>query len=361
VTPGTIAVIVSGFPRTSETFAVNELTALADRGLLEAVFATKPGDRFDPQPGCRRLLPLVHYLPPGSAAQQGAAVRQHLAGRRVNGIHAYFAHTPAEVAESAAALLRLPFGFSVHARDARKVDAPTLLARARRAACVVACNADVARALADDQTRIHLVPHGVDRTRFRPTAPRVSGESRRLRLLAVGRLVEKKGFDVLVRALARLDDASELRIVGDGPERDRLQRLANATGVNTRVAFVGRCTHHDLPAEYAGADVVVVPSVVDRSGDRDGLPNVVLEAMASARPVVATRVGAIASAVQHGVTGLLVDARSPAALTAALRQLAGHPERRLEMGQRGAEAAARGYDLGRCARHFAESIEAAYA
>src|SRR6185295_15691485 len=110
--------------------------------------------------------------------------------------------------------------------------------------------------------------------------------------------------------------------------------------------------HHDLPTEYANADVVVVPSIVDRSGDRDGLPNVVLEAMASGRPVVATAVGAIAAAVLNGDTGLLVAERSPQALAAALQQLAASPERRRSMGRRAAARVADHYDLRQCADRF---------
>jgi glycosyltransferase involved in cell wall biosynthesis len=161
--------------------------------------------------------------------------------------------------------------------------------------------------------------------------------------------------------LSQLDDASTLRIVGDGPERDRLHDLVNAERLVERVTFVGSCTHRDLPAEYAHADVVVVPSVVDASGDRDGLPNVVLEAMASGRPVVATSVGAIRSAVNDGDTGLLVAPRSPAALVVALQQLAAHPELRRAIGRRAAADVARHYDLDRCAERFSRLLEVAYA
>jgi glycosyltransferase involved in cell wall biosynthesis len=359
MTAAHVAVVVSGFPRTSETFALNELTALARRGMLAGIFATKRGDSFDPQPGCHNLLALVDVLPAGTAAEQGAVIAVRLANRRVTGIHAYFAHTPAEVAEHAALRLEVPFGFSVHAKDARKVESTALLARAGRAACVVACNSDVARDLDGRGARIHLVPHGVDRSCFQPS-PLAPREGRALRLLAVGRLVEKKGFDILLRALARVD-AATLRIVGDGPERDRLIDLVMAEGLGGRVAFAGSCTHRELPAEYADADVVVVPSVVDSCGDRDGLPNVVLEAMASGRPVIATAVGAIAAAVQDGATGLLVAEKSPEALSEALNQLAANPELRRSMGRRAAARAADRYDLEQCVNRFSSLMEAAYA
>jgi len=355
-----IAVVVSGFPRTSETFALHELSALAERGSLAAIFATKPGDGRDPQPGCRRLMRFVEVLPAGTVTQQAEAIAERLAGRAVSGVHAYFAHHPAEVAAGAARTLGVPFGFSVHAKDLRKVEPGAFIDRAARAACIVACNRDVARDLHAAGARARLVPHGVDRRRFRPTEPAADGAGR-LRLLAVGRLVEKKGFDVLVRALTHTHRPSTLRIVGDGPERARLEALVADLRLRERVRFAGACTHRDLPREYTRADLVVVPSVVDLSGDRDGLPNVVLEAMASARPIVATRVGAIDSAVQHGRTGLLVAPGSPSALAAAIDRLAHHPELRRAMGRAAAESVAREYDLARCVRRFAETVESAYA
>lgn len=355
-----IALVISGFPRMSETFALHELTALADRGSLAAIFATKPGDGSRPQPGCRRLMPFVELLPAGTAAEQAGAIATRLAGRAVSGVHAYFAHHPAEVAAAAARSLGVPFGFSVHAKDLRKVEPDAFIDRASRAACIVACNSDVARDLHASGARARLVPHGVDRRRFRPTEP-PADTAGGLRLLAVGRLVEKKGFDVLVRALAETRHPSTLRIVGDGPERTSLEDLVTSLRLRRRVTFAGACTHRDLPREYARADLVVVPSVVDHSGDRDGLPNVVLEAMASARPIVATRVGAIDSAVRDDRTGLLVASGSPRALAAAIDRLSVRPGLRRAMGRAAAESVAREYDLARCVRRFAETVESAYA
>jgi glycosyltransferase involved in cell wall biosynthesis len=342
-----IAVVTSGFPRRSETFALNELLALERAGLLDGVFATKSGDGTA-QPGGERLTGRVQVLPPGSPGKQGAALAAALRGRGVSGVHGYFAHLPAEVAEAAARRLGIRFGFGVHARDARRVSGPELAARAARAACVVACNADVAAEVRRAGVAAEVVPHGVDLERFRPRRRAPNGT---LRVLAVGRLVEKKGFHVLLDAVARLRSPYRLRIVGEGPERARL---------GGRTELAGPLTHDELPSEYAAADVVVVPSVADAGGDRDGLPNVVLEAMASGRPVVASDVGAIATAVE-GIAGLLVPPGDADALARALDFLGAHPEVRERMGRAARARVELDFDLARCSRRFVRRLEAAYA
>lgn len=355
--PG-IAVVTSGFPRRSETFLLHELLALDARGELAAVFATKPGETGALQPGCARLLGRVQVLPPGSVARQAAAVVAWLGTRPVRAVHGYFAHQPAAVAACAARRLGVPYGFSVHARDARKVAPATLAARADGAACVVACNTDVAADLRRAGAAARIVPHGVDTRRFRPRpAPR----DRVLRLLAVGRLVEKKGFAVLVAAIARVHAPVTVRIVGEGPGRDALADAIAAHGLGARIVLAGPATHADLPREYARAHVVVVPSIRDRSGDRDGLPNVVLEAMASGRPVVASDVGAIRSAVSHGRTGLLVPPGDAAALAAALDRLAARPLLRGRLGRCARARAERRFELGRCTARLHDTLVRAYA
>ena len=357
MTPPRLAVIVSGFPRRSETFALAELAALDDRGMLAAVFSTKPGEDGPPQPAVRRLRHRVHQLS-GSPAEQAAEAARRLDTVRISGVHAYFAHAPAAVASDLARALGVPFGFSVHARDARKVDRAALHDRARRAACVVACNADVAEEFDGSGARIDLVPHGVDVRRF-------SGERRSpsgvLNALAVGRLVEKKGFHVLLDALSMLQVPWRLRIIGEGPEGDRLASQARALGVTGNVTFCGTATHDALPYEYARADVVVVPSVCDRTGDRDGLPNVVLEAMASGVAVVATDMGAIGSAIRHGITGLLVPAADAPAMTAALNEVASSPDARRRLGAAARHVALREFDDRCCTRRLAAVLGDAYA
>ena len=355
---GRLVMVTSGFPRRSETFALNELLALERAGELAAVFATKPGDGAELHPGSEQLLDRVQVLPAGAPAEQAAAALERLRGSDVRGVHGYFAHEPADVALEIARGLGVPYGFSVHARDARKV-APERLARhVHEAACVIACNPDVLSELPDRGEHVHLVPHGVDLERFDAVPPR------RRRgpavLLAVGRLVAKKGFDVLLEAAARIEDPFRLRIIGDGPERDRLERLISSGGLEQRVALCGPRTHAELPAEYAEADAIVVPSVVDPTGDRDGLPNVVLEAMACARPVVASDVASIGTAVIPGETGLLVPPGDPDALAAAIETLVREPALRRRMGERARRRAEQDFDLRACTERFRQVVEEAY-
>jgi glycosyltransferase involved in cell wall biosynthesis len=354
--PG-IAVVTSGFPRRSETFAVNELLALERAGVLAGIFATKPGDGQPLQPGAEGLAHIARVLPPGSPREQAKALAADLRGRPVAAVHGYFAHAPAEVAALTARLLGLPHGFSVHARDTRKVASAELGARAAAAACVIACNPDAAAEIRRAGADADVLPHGVDLARFRPLARRAG---RPLALLAVGRLVEKKGFHVLIDAAARLRAPFRLRIVGEGPERGRLQRDLDRHGARTRIELVGAMTHDELPREYAEADIVVAPSIADTSGDRDGLPNVVLEAMASGKPVVAGDVGAVATAVDDA-TGVLVPPGDAGALATALDLLAARPELRDRLGRAARERVERDFDLRRCADRFVRHLEAAYA
>jgi glycosyltransferase involved in cell wall biosynthesis len=353
-----LAVVMSGFPRTSETFAVAELLALSRAGMLTRLYATKPGDGAPLQPGADELLPLLRVLPEGDVRRQAAVITADLRDVPVDGLHGYFAHQPAAVAAEAAAALGVGFSFSVHALDARKVPADELGERARAAAGVIACNTDVAAHVDVPGARLCLLSHGVDLDRFRPQPhPRDDG---RLRVLAVGRLVEKKGFDTLVAAVARLDVPVSLRIVGTGPQQTALRESVVRHRLDGRVELVGRRSHGELPAEYAWSDVVAVPSVVDSRGDRDGLPNVVLEAMAGGRPVVASDVSALGPSVRAAGSGLVVPAGDPAAIARALRRLTSS-DLRGRLGAAGRWYVEEHHDVRRCAQRFVDHLDTLHA
>ena len=361
-----IAVVLSGFPRRSETFALHELLGLEACGLLGAVFATKPGDGRRPHPDTARLQTPVHLLEGHNAAAQAQHLVAHLSAHPVAAIHGYFAHLPAEVAARAARRLNIPYGFSAHARDIRKITPAALAQRAEEAACVVACNYDVAATLRGSGLVVELIPHGVDTGRFRP---RPFPPPEPFRLLAVGRLVEKKGFAVLIRSLAYLQVPFNLRIVGDGPEYETLSAAIRAANLDDQVVLCGSRTHAELPQEYAAAHAVVVPSIVDSSGDRDGLPNVVLEAMASGRPVVASNVAAISSAVvaspapfgwASGQTGLLLAPGDAVALAASLAWLARRPELWPQLGHNSRRRAEQVFELAACTGRLCRYLEGVY-
>ncbi|HJZ76153.1 MAG TPA: glycosyltransferase [Vicinamibacterales bacterium] len=352
-----LAIVLSGFPRRSETFALADVNALVDRGMVAAVFATKHGEEAAVQPAAARLLPRVRYLSPGTAAAQASEAASALAGSRLDGVHAYFAHTPAAVAVELSCLLGVRFGFSAHAGDARKLPRQELHARARLSTCVVACNADVASEFDGSGVPVQVAHHGVDLDRF---AYRSQSPDGICRLLAVGRLVAKKGFDVLLDAVAALAGPWRLRIVGSGPEQQRLEHQVRELRLAERVTFCGPLTHDALPLEYQHADVVVVPSVRDRTGDRDGLPNVVLEAMACGAAVIAADVGAIGSAVRDGSTGLLVPSGDAGALARRLACLMRDPALRACLATRARAAVQRRFDTRRCTARFASVLEQAY-
>ncbi|MYB18441.1 MAG: glycosyltransferase family 4 protein [Holophagales bacterium] len=196
-----------------------------------------------------------------------------------------------------------------------------------------------------------VIPYGVDTDMFRP-AGELPGEpdeqSWRERLdipghstvlLGVGRLATKKGFQVLVDVLPRLlSDFSDLHaiIAGDGDQMADFQAALNGWRPDhaSRVHLPGAVAHDDLPGLYRGADLFVLPAVHDPQGNVDGLPNVILEALASGLPVVATTVSGIPLAVESGVQGVLVPEQDHAALQNAIAGLLGNPERRRLMGAR---------------------------
>jgi glycosyltransferase involved in cell wall biosynthesis len=358
VTSRRIAMVVSGFPRCSETFLLNELIALDDAGMLLAIFATKPGDGGLVHPEVRRLADRVVQLPAAGAEEQVAFAESRLHGTRVAGVHGYFAHEPASIALRLAQRLDVPFGFSVHAKDLRKISVDALDDRARYAVGVIACNADAANTVRQAGHPVHLAPHGVDLERFQPHACRWDG---RLRLLAVGRLVEKKGFSVLVDAAARLAVPFELRIIGEGPDRTRLQSQITARGLDGQVRLCGPLSHTELPAQYAWSDIVVVPSIVDSAGDRDGLPNVVLEAMASARAVVASDTGAIQTAITAGETGLLVRAADAQILAQAIERVGCQPELRDRLARAARRKVELDFSLAACTRRWCDLLARLYA
>ncbi len=173
-----------------------------------------------------------------------------------------------------------------------------------------------AQGLGMPEAKVAVLRNGVDTDVFRPAdgarwrAKAAAGPV----LLAVGNLVPLKGHDLMIRALAEIADAS-LLIVGEGPVRGQLEALAKSLGLAERVRFLGPVPHKELPAVYSAADLLILAS------EREGWPNVLLEAMACGTPVVATRVGGVPEIITAPEAGLMIEERTPAAIAAGVQRL----------------------------------------
>src|SRR5438105_5647671 len=280
--------------------------------------------------------------------------------RRATMMHAHWVVPGGVIA--AAARPSLPLVVSLHGSDvfvAERTSVGGLAARRvfGRAGFVTACSQDLAdRAvrLGASPERIAVVPYGVDVGRFQP-APGIRAEMRATLglpadtpvIAAAGRLVRKKGFEYLVDAMALLApiDVPHLVVAGSGDLEVELRSRAHATGAADRIHFIGNLPQPDVGRWFAAADVAVVPSVRDDSGNVDGLPNTLLEALASATAVVTTAAGGIADAVEHGRTATIVPERDPKALADAIAALLRDPARRAGMASAGRAAAETTFSL----------------
>ena len=283
------------------------------------------------------------YLAAVPAALSSAAnIRRLMRARRYDLVHAHWLLPNAPIMAAAAGAPGTPMVISCHGSGVYMAERTAwgrrLAAYAlRRAAATTGCSSDLVRRLgelgADAPT---WQPYGVDVDTFAPMGPdRRAAERRQIAerhhlhpdspwVLAVGRLVHKKGFETLVGALPRLRlryPGVQLLIVGAGPLAAELHAIASQSGVTEALHLVGALPHRELPAYYGAADAVTVPSVRDASGNVDGLPNTLLEGLASGTPVVASAVAGIPEVLRHEVDGLLVPPGDHEQLADALASL----------------------------------------
>jgi colanic acid/amylovoran biosynthesis glycosyltransferase len=354
-------------PVLSETFVVREITALRSLGAWVKPLSLYPPDRSAIHPEAPDLVRevevlwqparplfwlahlffllghprsylhcLLHYAllapEPWRNRRRGlaffllapyAAWRLRRAG--VQHLHAHFANAPASLALAAAHLAGISFSFTVHAYDIF-IDQLLLPAKLRAAAFVASISRFNINYLkvhfpeAAAAARLELVRNGVDLRRFRPS-PHPPGVPPLI--LAVGRLVETKGFHDLVAACARLAEsgtACRCLIVGAGPEAGRLRKMIADLQLEDSVTLPGGLQPEELLPLFRAADLLAMPACI-RNNDMDGIPTVLIEALALEIPVVATRVSGIPDLVRDGETGLLVEPDDPAALAAALARL----------------------------------------
>ena len=382
--PHRIGYVAKVYPRFSETFVVNELLAHERAGCDLEVFSLRPpeGGRFHASVAEVRA-PITYVPSHGIKAadlwgllrgQDIAPVRDHddardvfqaawlareARRRGIDHLHAHFANVAAEVARLAARLAGVGWSMTAHAKDIfhEEVDPERLgrlLRDARATVTVSEFNARHLRELCPEAApRVHRVYNGLDLAAFAWSSP----VARPPRVVAVGRLVEKKGFGVLVEACARLAAAGRpvhCDIVGGGPHQEALAARVEEFGLGAGVRLLGPRTQDEVRERVGGAAVLAAPCIVGADGNRDGMPTVLLEAMALGTPCVSTPVTGIPELVRDGETGLLVAENDPAALAAALERLLEDPPLRERLARAGRELLERSFQADRSAARVRE-------
>jgi glycosyltransferase involved in cell wall biosynthesis len=265
----------------------------------------------------------------------------------VDYLYAHFLHTPASVTRYAGMIVDMPWSCSAHAKDIWTSPEWELREKLADVQWLVTCtsfNVTYLQKLAKDPTRISLLYHGLDLKRFRDNAAKIhrrDGSCREdpVQLLSVGRAVAKKGFADLLHALKQIprDIHWQFTHIGGGPLLPELRKLAHHLGIDSHITWLGALPQGEVLWQLQQADIFVLASRVAADGDRDGLPNVLMEAQSQRVAIVSTAVSAIPELVMHEQSGLLVAEGNPEAFAAAIETLAVDPALRSRYAARGAE------------------------
>jgi glycosyltransferase involved in cell wall biosynthesis len=361
--PFRVGYVVKRYPRFSETFVVSEILAHEEAGMEVEIFSLYPPNDTHFQASLARVRAPVTYIPAEglratdfwTGLQQAAGSLPELCSRldmtrtapardvyqalllacearrkHVEHLHAHFATVATSVVRLAAGFLNLPYSFTAHAKDIfhSSVNQDELWHNLNEAAAVVTVSdfnlEHLRRHFGPAAARVQRIYNGLDFDQLGAPSPQNGGSL----IVAVGRLIEKKGFSDLIKACRVLADRGrpfECVIIGTGSLQPMLQAQIEAERLTDRVTLLGPRPRDEVLCYMRRAAVCVAPCVVGNDGDRDGLPTVLLEAMAVGAPCVATDVTGIPEAIQDGETGFVVRQRDPVALAAAIERLLADP------------------------------------
>lgn len=399
-----VAYILRSYPRLSQTFVLQEIWALEQLGVPLHIFAMTNPHESIVQAQVAEVQAPVDYLEPSQQQPWLTSALVHLrcclrrpwryaktlwyvwrhpecdegyttasrctcfhfavhlterlhavkqaTGQTIDHLHAHFAHDPTLIAQLVHFLTGLPFSFTAHARDLYQIPQAALVERLRSANLVITCcgaNLDYLKQVAPSSAcpPIHLIHHGVNLALFQPTA-RAPGPVAIPLLLSVGRLVTKKGFADLLAACALLKTAGHdfrCLILGEGPLQAELATQITALELTAQVQLLGACTQSALVPLLQQADIFVLTPCVTDDGDRDGVPNVLVEAMACGLPVVSTTVGGIPELVTHQVDGLLAAPHDVPAIAELLLTLLADATLRQRLGAAAHKTVTEHFDL----------------
>src|SRR2546421_8241353 len=366
-----VGYVMSAWPRLSETFIQNEVMAIERLGARLQIFTIKEAEGEAAQASavglqvpvtclsiqhhrkliglasirlflgrpvrcCQTILRALRYRRWGvlRCFFQATYLAEILFREPLTHLHAHFAHDPALVTMFTHYLTGIPYSFTAHAKDIYVKTPPELLrAEAQSAQAVVTCTEYNRRYLSKQigsasSSKLHRIYHGLDLSQFKFCLPRAF-DSEPPVILSVGRLVEKNGLSDFIFAadiLRQRGHRFQVEIVGDGPLRQSLEAQVRQLGLHDRVRLLGALPHERLRRAYQRVGLFALPGVVTADGDRDGIPNVLLEAMASGVPVVSTPISGIPEVINSEEQGLLVPPNKPAQLADALERLLNSPE-----------------------------------
>jgi glycosyltransferase involved in cell wall biosynthesis len=401
-----IGYLLRSYPRLSQTFVLNEILALEQLGVSIQIFALTDPHEKSVQMQVNEVRAPVEYLEEamqprafGTMLRENFEVaRRHFTGylravfyvvtnpaidrgytasnrwqcflqaihliylliseeqkpaKRIDHLHAHFAHDPTLIAYLTHCITGIPFSFTAHARDLYQVPEKVLLDRIQEASAVVTCcraNLDYLNRIApSEHSKFSLIYHGVNLNDFRsvPTFD-ASPDAKYPLILSVGRLVEKKGFQDLLQALFLVKQRGEhfhCSIYGDGPLCKPLQEWIEAHGMAEEVKLMGDCTQQELIPIYQGAALFVLTPIQTEDGDRDGIPNVLLEAMAVSLPVVTTSVAGIPELVDHNENGLLYQPHDIEGISSGIVELLSNAKKRSQFGAAASKKVKEQFDL----------------
>jgi len=367
-----LGMILKGYPRISETFISNEILLLEKLGFRIHLFSMRePRENFT-HASVTRIKADVDYLPETllrplprliyhnfllalqkpvvyaralkiavqrflrtrkSATlkhlfQAGYLVHRLLPGRAITHLHAHFAHSPTSVAMFTSLLSGLPFSFTAHAKDIYTSDPRQLREKLALARFVITCTGYNRRYLSQlcdgEPDSISHVYHGIDTGLFSSTRETRQMPTKPYQILTVARLIPKKGLPTVYRALKELQARAipfEHILIGDGEDRQKILALIKSLDLKTHTRWLGPQPHDVVLDHYKRTHLFVLGCEVTANGDRDGVPNVLLESMAMGVPVVATAISAIPELVETEKTGLLVQPGQPKQLAEAMIRL----------------------------------------
>lgn len=392
-----VGYVLKMYPRLSETFIVNEILAHEAAGMKLEIFSLRPpvDGRFHEAIG--RVQANVTYLPytrlrasefwrvlcataklmpsiwrdlaiaesdDQNDVYQALLLARMIRERGITHLHAHFGSLATTVARLASVFTGVSYSFTAHAKDIfhEDVDRQLLRRKLHDAAAVITVsdfNLQFLREeFGEDAQRVRRIYNGLDLSEFRyePSA------NRDPMLLGVGRLVEKKGFDVLIDACAELVRRGRrfrCEIIGGGMLRESLSRQIEELRLTEYVILTGPLARHEVMDRIRSAAVVAVPCIVGDDGNRDGLPTVLLEAMALGTPCIATDVTGIPELVRDGDTGVIVSQRNPMALAESIERLLDDRSLGVELAARGRQLIESSFDIHKNTTEMREVFDAA--